>query len=45
MQIKTQRDTTVFPLEWLRFKSLSILSVDKDEEELELFRTAGGKVK
>ena len=44
MQIKTQRGTIVFSLEWLRLVSLTIPSVGKDVEELELLCAAGGNV-
>ena len=35
MEIKTW-DVSTYPLEWLKMKSLTISSVDKDAEEVEL---------
>lgn len=43
--LKPQWDTTAHPLEWLKLKRQTILSVDKGVEQPELSYSAGGNVK
>ena len=44
-QIKTQWNTTAYPLEWLKFKKVITPSVDKDVEQPMLSHIAGENIK
>lgn len=45
MQIKNQMDSIPHPLRWLKFKSLTMLRVDKDVKQMEFPHIASESVK
>ena len=42
---KLKQDTTIHPLEWPKFKTLTTLNAGKDVEQQELLLTASGNAK